>query len=221
MFRDKAINKGIISSLIASIVFIIILQPLMNIVWDFLNRTSSNVYTNYLDSLYKNAALGHRNYIDFIILTSVVAALIGLLFLSYSRLSLAIRRVKTENELSRIKNFEEKKDYINKEKQKMLVKVSFITKWFFPFKIFNFCFIFFALFMFSTGLFKIYADIQLNTSFNQRMNALAPYVNETQTKELFSKWAMMKTKVDFLEIKKLIEEIAEKNNIELPEELMK
>jgi hypothetical protein len=58
--------------------------------------------------------------------------------------------------------------------------------------------------------------LQLNTSFNQKLNALSPYIDEAQKEILVSKWALMKSKKDYLEIKSIMEDEAKKNNIELP-----
>jgi hypothetical protein len=221
MFKDNTIKKGIVSSLIASIVFIIVLEPLLKFLWSFLNKTSYTVYFNYLNSLYSNAALGHRNYVDFMILTAIIAGIIGLLFITSNRLLFLIKRLKDDDELFNEKNPEKRNDIIEKRRNKLKPKIEFMKRKFILVKYFMFSIFVIAIFSFSTSLFKIYTDIQLNTSFNQRLNALAPFLEDIESKKLVSKWAMMKTKNDYIEINNLMEIVAKKNNIRLPDELIK
>jgi hypothetical protein len=70
-------------------------------------------------------------------------------------------------------------------------------------------------------LFGSYTDLQLNTSFNQRMNALGPYATENEIRVLKSKWALMKTRTDFLKINERMDSSAKKSKITLPDNLLK
>jgi hypothetical protein len=221
MFKDKSIRKGILASIIASIVFVVILEPLMKLFWKFLNTTSTKVYSSYLDSLYKNAAQGHRNYIDFIILTCIIAALIGILFLSSNRLIRLIKRIKEDDEILNIRDDNERLKLINIKKEKVRNSIEAVKKKYVFIRISSISIITIGTLVFSISLFRMYADIQLNTSFNQRLNVIAPYIEDSQTKELMSKWALMKTKNDYKEIHRFIEKTATENNIDLPKLLLK
>jgi len=46
MDKDKTIRKGIIASVIASVIFMIVLEPLMKILWSFFNNTSNKIYNS-------------------------------------------------------------------------------------------------------------------------------------------------------------------------------
>ncbi|UOU98036.1 hypothetical protein MUU74_16265 [Chryseobacterium daecheongense] len=65
-----------------------------------------------------------------------------------------------------------------------------------------------------------YADLNLNTSFNQRLNVLKPYIDSDQEELLISKWALMKNRNDFNKINKEMEDLAKKNKVILPENLI-
>lgn len=67
----------------------------------------------------------------------------------------------------------------------------------------------------------IYADLQLNASFEQRLQVLAPHVTEKEVKELRASWALMTTKAHYLSIKSKMELLASQANIQLPAVLLR
>ncbi len=60
-------------------------------------------------------------------------------------------------------------------------------------------------------------DLQLNSRFNQRIEALGPFLQDIEIKRLKSEWALMKSREDFLRIENKIQEYAKKNSIQLPD----
>jgi len=56
----------------------------------------------------------------------------------------------------------------------------------------------------------------LNTDFEQKIGIIAPYVDNETEEELWSKWYLMESKVDYLNLEQEIKKIAENNEIKLP-----
>ena len=65
-------------------------------------------------------------------------------------------------------------------------------------------------------LFTAYADLQLNTSFNQRLRVIAPYIDDQQEELFVSKWSRMSNRKDFELINREIEGIAVQKHLTLP-----
>ncbi len=130
----------------------------------------------------------------------------------YSKLnkSLIKRRHEKSNDINKIKteleNIENKLDKI-KTRLKWSIRVSWII---------NILIIMTAIHL----IFSAYADLQLNTSFNQRLNVLAPYIEEHDVKVLKSKWALMQNRADFEEINNYMETLAINKEIVLPKKLL-
>jgi hypothetical protein len=217
MDKDKSIRKGIIASVIASVIFMIILEPLMKLFWTFLNNTTNHLYTSYLNSIFTNAAIGHRNHIDFITYYFETVLIFGVLFISLIKAKSIIRKRTDEERKYNLKSKEELEQEISNTKHKLSKLIKALRVLFYSGLVFGFIFMLFML----SSLFKEYANLQLNSTFSQRINALAPYIEDKQQKIFISKWALMKSKEDYLEIKLSLENIAKENNVKLPEELIK
>jgi hypothetical protein len=54
MFKDREIRKGIISSIIASILVLIFFQPLLVFFWNILTEVSTTFYIGYVDNVAKS-----------------------------------------------------------------------------------------------------------------------------------------------------------------------
>jgi hypothetical protein len=64
-------------------------------------------------------------------------------------------------------------------------------------------------------------DLQLNASFSQRLDALGPYIDSAEERDLKSKWALMKTRSDYENINQRLDALAQKASIQIPEPLLK
>ena len=64
--------------------------------------------------------------------------------------------------------------------------------------------------------FFIYLDIQLNSSFDQRMMAIRPYIEDRDSHRLRSEWALMQKRQDYERINAKLDEYARKADIVLP-----
>lgn len=65
-------------------------------------------------------------------------------------------------------------------------------------------------------IFQQYAQLQLNTSFAQRMHAIAPVLSEQQEEEMWAEWATMRTRTDYERINHKIETYAKARSVALP-----
>jgi len=70
-------------------------------------------------------------------------------------------------------------------------------------------------------LFFVYYDLQLNTSFKQRITVLSPHISEQQEKELRAQWASMKSRKDYENINRALEDAAKNKEVKLPKLLLK
>ena len=67
--------------------------------------------------------------------------------------------------------------------------------------------------------FLAYVDLQLNASFNQRLAAIGPYIQDADEKVLRSAWALMRTRGDYVKINAIFEKHAKTAKITLPDPL--
>lgn len=221
MFKDKEIRKGIISSIIASVIFLILFQPLIQLFWDVLTKVSKNTYSGYLDRVYKNAALGQRNWIDFITLFMILYAFILYLITLSLRLRLKLTDLKRAAKFKNITTEEEKRTYIGKEKLRTNKRVTFLLKNSKIISSFTYLGQIVVIVLIVDTIFRAYIDLQLNASFNQRVTVISPYIDIQQEKILKSQWAQMESRKDYEEVNSLLEELAKNKNVKLPQPLLR
>ncbi|OGR03838.1 MAG: hypothetical protein A2520_01465 [Deltaproteobacteria bacterium RIFOXYD12_FULL_53_23] len=184
--RDPSNRKSIIISIIASSLMIIFIQPILSFMWEFLILISNYTYKGLLDSVYKNASLGDRNW--------VIAwfAIVIFLIPTASTIGLSLRKIFRNNAK---KN--DKKEHNNQKGSKYLMVGLLILS---------------TLYM----AMSVFMDIQLNARFNQRIAALSPYLQEIEIRTMRSKWALMTSREDFDKIEEIVQRYALNNSIKLP-----
>ncbi len=209
MFKDKDFRKSILASVIASILFIIFFQPILTFFWNICRILSIKFYENYIDSVYLNAALGQRNWIDLILLGSLALAICLSAFAAITSVNSKIGQLSSE-ELTPQKQTPEKKVYKLEESLKRIKKIRIILYVLSPFL------------MLTTLLIVVdsFVDLQLNTSFNQKINAIAPYITDQEEKILKSHWALMESRQDYELVNKNFQELAIKYKAKLPKDLL-
>jgi hypothetical protein len=219
ILNDKEAKKSIVVSLIASMVFLVFIQPIMTFIWETVKRISLSTSDWLTNGMYKNAALGQRNWIDFILLTCIV--LIAASFVSRVLLKVTLL-TKKESTNAKLKLMEkhEAVAHLKSEKDKnenMLLKMLNVLTW-----VARFNWLMVPLFVIPIIYltFNAYADLQLNTSFNQRLNVLAPYIEDHDIKLLRSKWASMQNRKDFDHLNQYMEKLASERKIVLPKKLL-
>lgn len=191
----------------------------MVFIWETLKKVSSATFEGIIDGMYVNAALGHRNWIDLILLTALVMIGMNVTIVVALKLNSKVNDIREDKVLDSMSEEDLKNQLIVKQSEleneiskleKMLI---LMHKFLWPILIITaICGVQFV--------FSSFTDLQLNTSFNQRMNALAPYITDHEIKVLNSKWALMKTRKDYIEINIHLDSLAKSAKIILPENLL-
>jgi len=191
------LKKGIYVSIIAAILVMIFIQPLLNLIWRGIWLISNNYYEHLITDIYRNAALGHRNYIEvkfsLIIFSAFIGILTGLLF------GTIYLKIRTRGH--------EKKEFqpSASSKSRVLFKMAFVS-----------LFVGICIILFARDILLNLGDLQLNTSFEQRLTVLAPQISDREYKEFKAMWATMKSKRDFDKIVAKMELTAKREKVELP-----
>lgn len=221
MVTDKESKISIARSLIAASIFLIFLKPLYEIIWTLIVGVSNKIFQSYTDAIYTHAAKAMSNEQTYLVLILLVCGIcFSAIFISILLLK-RLRRISIMEKIIKEKNPEHKKKLHSELSRVNAPILSKAIEKPFYLKLFIYCYIFLNALLFSDIAFRHYSYMQLNTSFNQRLNAVSPYVSDVDMKKFKSKWALMKTRTDFLSISNEFEQIAKQNNIELPENLLK
>lgn len=196
MREDPEIRKGVLASIIASILVLIFIQPVLRLVWALVLGLGGKFLDKYIDSIYRSSAFGHRNHVDVMLLLFLFAASSGL-FMGFT--SVITHRIIDSRSVPAHP----------KKRNLMLMSVLMLVGT--PI---------FLVASLSVSI-RSLADLQYNTSFQQRLKVLAPKITDAQFKELEADWASMKSRQDYLSIKVRMEAIAQENRITLPEVLLR
>lgn len=183
---DKAIKVGIISGIIASMVFVYFLDPILRIFGNFIVYSSNWVYAGLLDSLYQKAALGSPKDPALTIFSLISGSFVGVL----SGILLAYF---TKHHKS---NEDDNRSIL---KTKVLLSAIAILAF---------------LFMYQTW--SLLYQYQIVTSFNQHMKILSPYLSEEQEEILISEYSCMSSEKDYDALYSKLDTVASKHNITLP-----
>ena len=196
----KTIPLFVVSSIVAGV----ILQPIGAWLLRLLLSSSGNFYQSYVDALYSNAALGQRDWID------ALFVIIGFIFLSSTAIALAIVRFVLNDIDPDDAHFS-----IDKVPSpiRQMIEPNRITK-----GIFILMFFVAWLQILSTTV-RVFTDLQLNTSFEQRLTVLAPHIDDHEEEVIRANWAMMDSRSDYVDLNLLLETRAKEYLIELPEPL--
>lgn len=205
--RDDVVSKsafrmGILASIVASIIFISLIQPVMTYSWELISSTGNQYLNTFVDKLYKNAALGQR---DWIIATFATAGVYIPIIITFSKS--VSNRLFDHIHRSR---FDENGEIKEGSSQTALFKLrlikiaSLVTS--------AFCATLIASY--------IYTDMQLNVSFNQRVAVLTPHITDLEYKQYRAEWASMKSKHDYQQLNNRLQKQADDLGIKLPEPLL-
>ncbi len=189
---DSNIRNSVLASVIAAILVILLIQPMLSAIWrilQFLGTYVSGVFVNYL---YRNAALGPTNELDFIMFT------FGLVFIAGGM-------------LAGLHSVLEKPADEREEKVRRPPRLGN-----YPFGVAVFVFCLATLFL----MVSAFTKLELNATFNQRILIIAPHVSDQKVKELRASWASMRTGEDFDSLNAEIESIAKEAEIELPPRIL-
>ena len=165
--------------------------PFFRFVSPLILEWSAKFFVSFSDSIYKNAALGEKNYLDVFFLMTFTSCVLGC-GLGFIRVYIS----KKDKKLLQ----SESKDFLRKPVILTIVLTVF------------FC----SLFIINI---KAFTNLQLNTSFQQRITIIAPHISEQEEKEIKARWASMQNRADYRIICDKIFIYAQKNGIKLPKSL--
>lgn len=203
MLKGVVANRAVVAGIISSAIVVMLIQPAFKALWSLIQNLSAGILTGLSDKVFVNAALGHRNYIDVLLAIGIGVIILGApIAFGLSRAILfVIFRSNDENEILAIKR---KNTWLRR----------FLLGFYIISTIYLVLSISFLLLMFTT-------DVQLNTSFEQRITVIAPIISDQEEEEFRAKWASMRNRDDFEAINFEFESIAMMNEISLPKLLLK
>jgi len=187
--KDGAIKKGIIASVIASIIIIGFIQPLIQFIAPKFFAIISNSYSFLSNSIYSNAALGIRYTAGNSLIYLITGCIFGI------ATAMIVLYLMGKNG----KNFN-CKNIIFSKKLPILLAIALIMS---------------ALLLMGEVMIED-VNIQLNLSFQQRLIILGPYLTDNEEKTLKSKWASMTNTNGYNEVNKQLTDIAEKYHVNIP-----
>lgn len=219
MLKNHNIRVGIISGIITSLIVIIFIEPILNLMWDGLKSSGIFLFNKYVDTLYRNAALGLRDVASFQIFLTINSIGLGMFVSFIMWINMRFKDVQhdikildsdnTEDDLNKVQ------ENILNEVGKLKVRMSKVKK----ILMLQYLFGFILTIILTDMVLKTTVDFQLNTSFSQRLKSISHLISDQVEEELESQWARMKTKSDYEEINGELNRIANENKLELPEPL--
>jgi len=206
-FKDILFKDAIVTGIISSLIFTFVLQPFIPIIWSFFKNSGLQIYTNFSNQIYSAAAIGYRNDVE-----RIISALLSsvLIFFTFSTVTFFFFDIKGYNSIG---------DFINNKKITSLTKTkaAITTTRILEIGLIIFFVVFSIQTILNTTL--IYAATEFNASFNQRLNAVRPYLSEQDEEEIVSSWALMENENDYNKINGNLEKVASENKIVLPKTL--
>jgi hypothetical protein len=193
---DSSFKVGIVSSIIGSCIFLIFLEPILHGISGILFGFGAGIFHAYTDRLFAQAALLTPPYSSFEVYIFVIAAMVGVA-IGYTAARIAFWRSFTTakprlDRFSRLRRFPRYLLVFDALAILALVMLSY------------------------SHLFQL----RVISSFRQHMLAVAPYISDAQTKQLYSEWTQMRNEADYLRIYNELSHVAQQNNIRLPENIV-
>ncbi|MBO9492033.1 hypothetical protein J7384_16855 [Endozoicomonas sp. G2_1] len=183
-------NKTAIAvSIISTIVFLYILQPLLEFIGVAFISFASYINTSYVDKIY--AQISHLELLNYglFFYTVFSSCLISVLLTTIFALW---KKEKTTSE-------DETENNKKSPKLKRLTALALVIT---------------TLFILSIST-RIY-QFSILTSFKQHFRIIAAYIPEQEEENILSQWSLMQSKEDYELVQKKIENIAKDNGIKLP-----
>ena len=193
----SGIKVGVISSLVASLLFYVFGQPLLQFISSLLFGIGNRLFHGITDRLFAQAALLTPPDIGLELTLLVLGGMVGLVSGFTAGLIHVWRKPATLES-----NHEETDLHPKRFPWSILVLsiVIFLVTVFWAYS---------TLFQFKTI-----------TSFKQHMVTLAPYISDQQAKQLYSEWTLMRSEDDYRRIYSKLTQLASQNHITLPRNYM-
>lgn len=185
--------KTLASFVTASIFSGCIIPPLFQSFWQVSTNKGLTLLEIYKNSLYMNAAVGNRNWIDYLVLTILVVlvTVVPIALLAAYALRSPPKKAKQTEESTK----------------KITLSIIFA-----PLLLVNL----------GAGILVVnyaYSDLQLNASFEQYIVALRPALTDDEERRWRSDWALMESEEDCARIFAVITKKSEEAKIALPRKL--
>ncbi len=200
MTLDKNIRVGIVTSIVATTLFIYFLDPILNLFGRNFIRLASLLYSSYVDYLFEKVALCSTDNAAYFMFSLAMGLICGLCMGACTALVTAAIVKKM------------KKKELPPSPQSLFAKLSLrkiIVLALFSTIVINFLAILI--------LWDEWFQFKTMTSFNQHMLAVAPHLDEQEEENLWSQWTQMRTRQDYDKIYAQLRAIADKHTIRLPE----
>ena len=188
---NKEDVKVIVGGVVATAVFVYFLDPILHFFGNCLLRLSASLFHTYYNRIYAQAA--HLETQDYAFLLLVTVGMMPLICFFILDVQYLVRRTRH-----------------GASPDKPPTKSNFRTR---------------LLLLIVTAIFMLtftviaaanYTQLSLISSFRQHMRILSPYVSEQDEKMLYSKWSLMNSREDYVQIYERLNAIALKNGITLP-----
>ncbi len=196
MAIDRSVKLGIISSLIATFVFIYFLEPILHLMTFALFNVFGSLARFYTDTLFEHAALlaPPDPALNLLALTlgvlsgACVGATVGASLATSQRIKVALKE--------------------GSDRLRIAIRVIHVGAYVLSF--------FFVVFFF-LEIYSVTFELGVVTSFNQHLVAIGPYVSDQEEKVFRSRWTQMTSERDYRALYSDLERIAATNGVRLPE----
>ena len=187
---------SVISSLIASVLFLAFLEPIVEFLSRIVSALLSHVASGTLDSMYEQAAIGSERAMLFLVLEIMLATMAA--FAVFPFFVITIMRFKREA------NSEGKNVRLNL-RNFLLIQSALSV-----------CMLTSIVYMTSSSV----IGIQATASYEQRMLVASPHLSEQEEEEFASRWASMEGRADYVALMLKLEEAAKDGGWKLPRRLI-
>ncbi|PYI94003.1 MAG: hypothetical protein DME97_03800 [Verrucomicrobia bacterium] len=194
---SRAFRANIRAGIVSGLLLLLIIQPLLGSAWGLILRYGGALLAGLIDSQYYNASLGKRDWVPalFALWLMMVCASFGLSLVGLRLLPEEWTRRWAENRRR------QRLAHPLRGRIRGVVLGSALTL---------------GAMVIAGG---ILLDLQLNTSFDQRLNVITPAVPDQTVKELRAAWANMRSREDYLRINTQLEQLAKDHSVALPQPL--
>jgi hypothetical protein len=186
------VRRTFVISALAGLFVIYILQPLIRLLWSGISRMSMSAIESYVNSIYKSSAINMHDHISLQILLVLFAMLSALL------LTIGLLPTKAYQKSIRWGASSSRVFYTIHWIIVIIIHLAYLY-----------------------AFVPIFIDVNINASFQQRLNALTPVLTSQGVNELRASWALMRTRDDYVQLSARMDSIAAIHEIDLPELLLK
>lgn len=193
MFVDRSLKIGVIASLVATVSYIYLLDPLLRLITFVLFNVSGFIFQTYKDRLFAHAALlvgPDSGLALYSLATGLISGMLsGALFGAFVG-------------------------------PRSLTKEPKSAPGFVSVKLWRIVLVLFSLFFIPLNLLSIHSAFfqhRVTSSFSQHLAAIDPYITDQETKVFRSRWTQMQSEADYKAIYRDIAGIAAAHGVRLPE----